>query len=198
MNTKMIPQESPSFKDDHCLIRWIEAKAQGNQLLYLLAHADDGIIWGRFDNGQLWTADQVGFTQVNLPPLRLHTLQQCRIFGQQCEVFLWRYDTVWRSRYLSQTWEQPYIQGKNYIAEKQLLWGTPSEQKDGFTLLRDGSQGLKHAVPLTQGIKFDPMKNRDKLVNPVRLLVHHYIEYHPEDGTARIFLSRLVNLLSQA
>ena len=61
-----------------------------------------------------------------------------------------------------------------------------------FTLLRDGFQGLKHAVPLTKGIQID---NNEKLASTIRLVVHHYIDYN-DDGLARINLSRLVKLIT--
>lgn len=72
--------------------------------------------------------------------------------------------------------------------EKQILWGTqPEGEKNGFTLVSDGSQCLKHAVPLI-GITF---KGKD--YRPLRLKVRHYIDYDNE-GVARIYLSRLVDL----
>lgn len=71
--------------------------------------------------------------------------------------------------------------------------GTQGTEKDGFTLLSDGQQGLKHAVPLT-GIKFDSQEKTQH--RPVRLLVRHYIDYN-DAVVARIFLSRLVSLQSK-
>ena len=122
----------------------------------MLAHAIDGVIWGQFQEDKLMTADQAGFSDVDLPALRLNTLQQCWIFGPAGEIFLWSYGGKWRSRHLSTEWEQPYLNSHDYIQEEQLLWGTHAKQKEGFTLLRDGSQGLKHAITTTKGIIFDP------------------------------------------
>lgn len=170
------------------LRKWLEAKAQEHRLTYLLAHAEDGVIWGRFDQGNLVTADQV-FPQ--LPKLRLMTLQQCRIFGEAGEVLLWRSHNIWKYRFVSDP-------GK-YIPETQMLWGTHRakkkdgsefEESQGFTLVEDGSEGLRHAVPLVN-IPFS--RDRVKLVRPLRLHVHHYINYD-QNGVARIYLSRLVNL----
>jgi CRISPR-associated protein (TIGR03984 family) len=84
------------------------------------------------------------------------------------------------------------------IEECQILWGTQKEkgkqgedgERNGFTLVSDGSQGLKHAVPLTN-IPFSQDKNN--LYRPIRLVVHHYIDYD-HSGVARIYLSRLVDL----
>lgn len=173
-------------KDD--LKKWIENQAAKYQLKYLLAHAEDGVIWGRFDNDRLTTAEKV-FHQpefkVDFPSLRLLTLQQCRIFGQNGEVLLWRTGEKWRSRLVQ---DNPEV---DKIPERQILWGTHGEKRGNFTLLWDGSQGLKHAVPFT-----DIALNGDKLINLVRLLVHHYITYD-DVGVARIALSRLVDLTTE-
>lgn len=188
--------EATSVPLDKGLIHWLESQASEYGLTYLLAHADDGIIWGRFEPGadvsKLKTADEAGFEDVNLPTLRLRTLQQCRLFGPQGEIFMWPgKGGGWRSRHISSDWEAPYIKAGDYIEEPQLLWGTHGNQRNGFTLLRDGSQGLKHAIPITQDIVFDADKS-SKLTHPIRLVVHHYIHYE-DDGVARIFLSRLVD-----
>lgn len=187
------------IKDDKdgSLIAWIEKQAEEWQLDYLLAHAEDGVIWGRFDNSQLTTADEIfdkDFFGVDLPALRSSTLQQCRIFGEKGEILLWQSESGWESRFIQDNPEVDYIQ------EMQILWGTQKEigenggdgEKDAFTLLSDGSQGLKHAVPISVEEDYFS-KNKQKLYRPVRLLVHHYITYE-DSGIARIFLSRLVSL----
>ena len=195
-----IASVAASLANNQQLTDWIASQASSCQLSYMLAHADDGIIWGRFDpEGRLKTADQVFGAQpsqgaANLPLLRLLTLQQCRIFGPKGEVFLWKSGHEWRSRYISTDWEQSYLSNEDCIEEKQLLWGTKGIQKDGFTLLSDGSQGLKHAIPTTEGITFEP--GSDELSAPARLAVRHYITYSECDGSARVFLSRLVDFIS--
>jgi CRISPR-associated protein (TIGR03984 family) len=157
-------------------------KAKDKSLIYLLAHAEDGVIWGHFKDGELVTSGDV-FSQCT--KLRLATLQQCRIFGENSEVMLWKVGQNWKARSI----EDGHLSKDDYICEKQILWGTQAEEehKKGFTLVSDGSQGLRHAVPLT-GITF---KGKDS--RPLRLQVRHYIDYD-ESGVARIYLSRLVNL----
>lgn len=171
------------FATDADLHSWLEEQAPSvsAQTPYLLAHAEDGLVWGRFDEGTLTIANQV-FKNHGFPKLRLLTMQQCRIFGQQGEVLLWKYRENWKWRFIDDS-------EKEKIKERQILWGTHGKKQGNFTLLWDGSQGLKHAVPFT-----DIALNADELVKPVRLLVHHYIKYEEETGLARIYLSRLVNL----
>jgi CRISPR-associated protein (TIGR03984 family) len=175
--------------DDGTLVSWLEEQARKWKLNYLLAHAEDGVIWGRFDNEHLTTAEKVFHKsnfKVDFPSLRLLTLQQCRVFGQNGEVLLWRTGEKWRSRLVQ---DNPEV---DKIPERQILWGTHGEKRDNFTLLWDGSQGLKHAVPFSE----IELGDRNKLINPVRLLVHHYITYD-DNGVARIHLSRLVDLTTQ-
>lgn len=171
------------------MYNWLQAKAKQYQLQYLLAHADDSVIWGHFDkDGNLTTPNLPKdlFPKCKFPVLRLHTLQQCRIFGKNTEVMLWKVGQNWKARSI----EDGHLSKHDYITEDQILWGTKPElePKDGFTLVSDGSQGLKHAVPLTE-INFSSKDYR-----PLRLKVHHYIDYCDESGVARIYLSRLVNL----
>lgn len=172
--------------DDGTLVSWLEEQSRECKLNYLLAHAEDGVIWGRFDEGQLTTAEKVFHKskfKVDFPTLRLLTLQQCRIFGQNGELLLWRTGEKWRSRLVQ---DNPEV---DKIPERQILWGTHGEKRGNFTLLWDGSQGLKHAVPFID-IALD---ERNRLINRVRLIVHHYFDYD-DSGVARIHLSRLVDL----
>ena len=176
---------------------WLKQQAKNYQLPYLLAHAEDGVIWGRFDidSGSLIIAREV-FPECNFPELRLNTLQQCRIFGKAGEVLLWNSNGKWRSRLILETKASELISKKQIglIPESQVLWGTKGQEnkKHGFTLLSDGSQGLKHAVPRT-GINFDRNENEKQPKRPVKLELHHYFCYD-SDGVARIFISRLVSL----
>jgi len=176
-----------TYQDNDSLYQSLKSQvlSVSDKTPYLLAHADDGVIWGRFDNGALTTASQV-FTrpEFDFPELRLETLQQCRIFGEKGQVLLWKYGEKWKSRFIGNPEEDKILPPEN-----QILWGTHGRKQDNFTLLWDGLQGLKHAVPLTE-ISLD---NNNKLIKPVRLVVHHHITYD-NDGLARIYRSRLVDL----
>ena len=180
--------ESVEVPNDFQPKEWCEEQGSKFQLRFLLAHAEDGVIWGKFHNGSLITADTV-FSQ--FPKLRQLTLQQCRIFGEKSEVMLWRTDEGFKARLIN----DEHIDKKEYIPENQILWGTHVKEvrQEGFTLLRHGKQGLEHAVPL---INIEEEKER-KLKNSVRLRVHHYIDYDDDSGVAYIYLSRLVDLYAK-
>ncbi|BAZ48038.1 hypothetical protein NIES4103_06430 [Nostoc sp. NIES-4103] len=167
------------------LYQWLKEQAEKYKLKYLLAHAEDGVIWGEFRNGELVTAHDA-FSQS--PQLRSCTLQQCRIFGANVEIMLWQTYEGFKARIIQDD------QSTEFIPEHQILWGTKVEEvNNGFTLVTDGQQGLHHAVPLT-GIEFD---SNQKLYRPLRLIVRHYIDDKQQSGLARIYLSRLVNLTTE-
>ena len=183
------------FLNEDDLHSWLKEQAMSHQIPYLLGHAEDGVIWGRFDkldNWKLTTAEEVfpksqfNEMKIDFPKLRVLTLQQCRIFGQNGEILLWRISAQkFKWRFIGNP------EGEK-IAESQILWGTNGIKRDSFTLLWDGSQGFKHAVPFT-----DIELKGDRLVKPVRLLIHHYIKYDEETGLARIDRSRLVHLTTK-
>lgn len=158
-----------------------QAKVQGQKHHWLLAHADDGVVWGRVDAAGLHTSSQVA-PEVS-PPLRAATLQQARLFGPGGELLLWRSDDGWQARLLSDG-----VLGSDYCDEDQIVWGTEAQaMDDGFTLLREGSEERLHAVPLTA----DSPAAKERRI---RLCVRHYLDYN-EDGEARIAASRLLDLV---
>ncbi|MBD1847416.1 TIGR03984 family CRISPR-associated protein [Cyanobacteria bacterium FACHB-63] len=177
----MIEELNTDSIQDETLHRWLEQQADQYQLCYLLAHAEDGIIWGHFPESRLRIAHNV-FPE--FPPLRLSTLQQCRIFSEFGEILLWRDQMTLRSRLILQD------ASTEWIEEDQILWGTSGEVKEDFTKLQDGQQGLNHAVPRTDIVFREGHR-------PVRLRIRHYVCYDEDTGVARIYLSRLVNLFSE-
>ena len=75
--------------------------------------------------------------------------------------------------------------------EDQVLWGSQVERtEDGFTLLREGAQGLRHTPPIR-------VTSSQLQKHELRLRVRHYIDY-TGDGEARVVLSRLVTVLPEA
>ena len=166
-------------------VDWFEKQPSVGDEAWFLAHADDGVIWGCLQNGQLVTSGVV-FSEVS-PPLRATTLQQARLFGETAEVRVWRDGNEFRACRLE---DQSSAEGEA-LDEYHILWGKQTEQrKDGFTLVADGRQGLRHAVPLTltEGLFHDD--------RPLRLTVRHYLAYDG-CGQARIALSRLVALWAE-
>ena len=113
---------------------------------WLLAHTEQGMVWGKIANGELTTSSEA-FSPKNRASLTPYSLQSCRLFGKNCELLLWRADSEWCARRITEGKNEAQV--IEYIDEAQILWGTQQEgQNKGFTLLADGVQGLRHAVPL--------------------------------------------------
>ncbi len=181
-----IPIEIDQQSSKEALRAWLNGQMNA-QMPWLLAHADDGVIWGKWGaNGKLTLSSDVFDDPKKYPSvaveLRAETLQDARIFGPGGEVQLWRTAKGFEARLLTDTG----VGLTEPLEEKHLLWhqGSPVKvrQEEGFALLQEGAQGQRHAPPaIPQG------KQRPKLV------VKHYVDFDAE-GQAYIALSRLVGL----
>lgn len=205
-----LSQPVGNFAGIENLATWLVAQANGQHMeapCYLLAHATDGVIWGRLDeNNRLvtshdalqnakarekWDGPRLKNAKGSLPRLQAETVQQVRLFNEESELYLWRDgDGNWNGRWLQNvdeagSWSESFD-------EPQLLWGTHGTPlADDFTLLEDGAQGLYHAVPIPLQLDNDPKKLGE--TRPPWLFVRHYLDYD-EQGQAYIALSRLVAL----
>lgn len=164
--------------------KWFEGKAKEHNLTYLLVHADDGIIWGKMQNGGMHLSKGVYG-----PELRSMTIQTAYLFGESGELFLWKNDNMsWNARLVEDGLKEGDSKKIEYYDECHLMWGdTIDKNKDGFALLRQGSEGLRHAPPL------DIKSNN--ICYP-KLKLRHYLNYD-EDGQAYIKFSRLVSIISE-
>jgi CRISPR-associated protein (TIGR03984 family) len=170
--------------DDGKLKSWLEEQARAYGLTYLLAHADDGVFWGRIGKEGLTTSDQVA-PDIS-PLLRANTLQQARLFGKTAELLLWRENEEQFLVRLIQDASTGQGIWEEAMEEKQMLWGDHATPlSNDFTLLEEGAQGLRHVVPLKL------IEGDFKPENGPRLIVRHYIT---KDGFARIVASRLVTV----
>jgi len=145
---KTVPVSSADLQGAK-LFRWMLDRAQEFGLRYLLAHADDGVIWGRVDdeNGllNLITARDAASEydrqsrpaepiSIYCPALREVTLQQARLFSETAELLIWREDIqTWQARLIQDvcdpteaTWDESYI-------EPQMLWGNQGLDLGGCT-----------------------------------------------------------------
>lgn len=194
------------------LISWLAEQANTHKLPCLLAHATDGIIWGRVDeNGALYTSHQalkadkpdnidwndwdkyrIKTAKNCLPPLRSETLQQARLFGATAELYIWRDgDGDWHSRWLRDVVDGETPDWSESFDEPQLLWGTYGTRlAHAFTLLEDGAQGLYHAVPIEAALIKEA---NGELKQSVQLNIRHYLAFD-EQGQAYVAVSRLVEV----
>jgi CRISPR-associated protein (TIGR03984 family) len=146
------------------------------QYRYLLAYADDGVIWGYVDGSDLKLSNE-NFPELS-PQLRPETLWEIRLFGEKSEWHLWRAEAEWLACTVAD------VEGGSSFDEQYILWGTDpaGAPKNGFYPVREADLGIQHTPPMK-------MAKRHSLT----LSVRHYVE-HDEAGVAYIKLSRLINL----
>jgi len=173
------PVELPS--DNHQKISaWLSEQIQKYNLRWLLAYADDGVIWGEMRQDGLHLSSKL-FPEIS-PSLRYITLKEARMFNENAEMHLWS-DVVTCKGILIK--EDEGFETECYD-ESYLLWGTKKgKTEDGFTLVYQGSEGLCHAPPV--GI------DNDQAQFQINIKVRHFLDYDSE-GQAYIAFSRLVSL----
>jgi CRISPR-associated protein (TIGR03984 family) len=189
-----IPVTAADHANADRLAAWLAAAAKTHRLRWLLAHLDDGVVWGRWEADQgLLTSRQAAAGDLQAAPwcpeLRPATLQQARLFAAHAELMLWRDDSGgWCARLIrdlapgeavaagTPAWDHAFD-------EQQLLWGTGARPlADGFSFLTHGQQGLRHALPYP--LKLGKLKTQT-------LTIRHYLT---RDGLAQVDASRLVSL----
>jgi CRISPR-associated protein (TIGR03984 family) len=160
---------------------WLSQQFQERNLRWLLAYADDGVIWGEMREDGLHISSE-SFPEVS-PPLRYITLREVRLFNENAEMHLWNDGEAWHGIHVR---DEDGYEAESYD-ESYLLWGTDiSKTNDGFILVYQGSEGLRHAPPMS----------RNRIVEfPINMKVRHFLDYD-SDGQAFVVFSRLVSLSS--
>lgn len=174
------------------LIGWLEAQPAPGPTGWLLAHAENGVIWGRVADGKLKLA--TGINQ-SAPVLCLDTLIEARLFGERAEVRLWRANNGWRACCL-----EDQVGAGDSFDEFHRLWGIRSNgSQDGFTVLHEPGVGVTHTVPIpVTEDAFAPAHSGFDTYRPLLLTCRHYLDYDQKTGEARIAATRLVNLQVEA
>lgn len=161
---------------------WLNQQAISHQLHWLLVHAYDGVIWGKFDptRSKLITsyeaAQEHKAAEDVCPPLDDDTLLQARLFSEQGELLLWRDgDGLFQARLIRDVVSSENAKNEadwiEVIDETYLLWGTSNPKPEllgngTFSFWNHGEEGLRHAVPLTA---------KGEKPQPPRLKVRHYL-----------------------
>ena len=167
-----IPEQQSEF------VEWLNAKGNTHDFMYLLAHCDDGIIWGKWKDDR-WVISAEAELPADVkkkqqPELRLTTLWHLRMFSESAELFMWRrYDETWQARIITDGHKDQDKYDKvfkAYIDEEYLLWGNRYKQEfNGFTSCNDGEKGFEQILPVA-GQKWDEPQEC-----PYRLKVRHYL-----------------------
>ena len=162
---------------------------------WILVQADDGVLWGKVENGQ--PVFPKGVDGTVCPTTK--TAWSVRVFNSKAELLLWKDDATWRWRILTDAdVSEPNVKWTEWIEEKMMLYGTGAKCLDGdFSTMSEGAEGLVHTVPLALPTKaFNHADKDGKPVpyHPLRLVVRHYLEEDKNTGMVKIVASRLVTL----
>lgn len=178
---------------DKTVREWITEKMQikENEQTYLLAFADDGVIWGRMDGNMLVVAHEASQKndKKDYAQLRGETLRQAHLFGDKVEIRLSRDEmNEWKAVKIEDEIEKDRI-----ITERQILWGDKLDKDEnqplhaGFIRLLAERKGIPPQVIPIEREKYAEGKY-------VRLEVHHMVDFDKDTGEAYIKLSRLAGL----
>lgn len=194
-----LTKEIDAPKNNDQVVGWITEHLKKHK--FLLAFADDGVIWGKMDGEDLVTSNDI---DPNVSPkLRGKTLQQAFLFDEKEEIRLFR-DEIFSDENVQ--WQARLVRdGGVFINESHILWGDrayPSQRQ--FThVFNARQQGLDLIVPIE--VEYDQIDPGENLENDqadqetkgekcIRLDIHHTVNYSKETGEAYIAVSRLVEL----
>lgn len=159
------------------VLTWLTQKAKNDQHKYLLAFCDEGVIWGYVRDHQIVFPNE----RSRQPLFQEITLQEVRLFGEKGELYLWKTEDGFSARSIQLTSAGQSTSWTYQHDEGYYLWGTEGEDiGNGFTYLKEGAQGMRHAVPF----KTNNPKN-------LKLIVRHFLiqeDFEP----LRVVTSRLV------
>lgn len=150
---------------------------------WLLAHCDDGILWGKWDSGWKLATSAFNFC----PTLQRDgsNVQQLRLFGDDEELLLWRTSDGLKGRVLKDS-QIPTDESLKPSVEKVIVMGNKVEESVGdFSRVTDLS-GRWQILP------WSISKANERY--PLRLVIKHYYEKDDCTGAVRIAGSRLVQL----
>jgi CRISPR-associated protein (TIGR03984 family) len=168
------------------------AAQEGDDLFWLLAHCNEGVVWGKRE-GARWRLSSSVFPEVS--PAIGGNVQQMRLFGPLRELLIWRADEGYLGRELSDANPLPTAGPLRPDDQQYILVGDRlTAAKEGFSLVAD-ARGSRHAVPLT--VAESSFGTATQRRWPLRLLVRHYFESDPASGLVRVAASRLVHVSSQ-
>lgn len=166
-------------EDNQQVTKWLAAQLNDRHP-YLLAFADDGVIWGRLVDGRLKTSHDIDSGAS--PELMGETLQQAFVFGPEEEIRLFHDELG--------NWKALCVKdGDPLILECQILWGDKLVEStpDGFSKVKDTTKGIPDQI-----IPLEIKSLTEK--ECIRLDIHHFVEFDEKTGEARISLSRLAGL----
>ena len=182
------------FSKAKALVDWVNGGAaveEAARTKWLLAHCDDGIVWGKFKQDK-WELSSEPFPRIS-PKLTIENVQQLRLFEQEREFLAWRTDDGLQGRVLADTGNSGIESDRQPIQECQILIGDRllDGPSNGFSVVGEAG-GSRHAVPVP--CEAEDFKKDERPYWPLRLAVRHYLTRDRDSGAVRVAASRLVNV----
>lgn len=153
---------------------------------WLIAYADNGVVWGEAKEGLLTTAFDVFNAESPgvFPQLQVVTLQSARFFGEKAEIQVYRKDGLLKAVLIRENGNDIH---EHSFTRSYMLWGNNlKKQKDGWSWLYDGQLGIEQAIPLDFPATFTG--------RPFWIEIRYYFQYEKDHGQARVAANRLVTL----
>ena len=112
---------------------------------WLLAHQDDGVIWGYRDN-DIWKLSSEAFPNIS-PKLNMERIQQLRIFGIEEEFLFWRDSKTVKCRVVDGGHKANIPEWAASFEESFIILGdrVVESTRDGFTVIGN-AQGSRQAI----------------------------------------------------
>lgn len=171
-------------ESDRCkkFIEWVrgqEARSEDG-FRWLLAHCDDGVVWGKYEGGWRFGSDYFDIC----PRVSETNLIEMRVFGDDRELLIWRTEEGLKGRLLKDKAPLPKDAPTRWDDEKRILAGNKFiASRGGFTRIGTSS-GAEQVVPL----------ELSRTDNTCYLKVRNYFEQDSETGAVRVAVTRLISL----
>lgn len=172
------PLNLAHFDDDPA--RWFADQPRVGDTAWLLAYADDGVIWGELTGCKLVLAQDIF---EHFPKLESQTLQHAHLFGSLGEVRVFRQPGGLKALRLEDVADPQ----ADAFTRSYILWGdSVKKTEQGWSWMEDGQLGIHQALPLVRPV--------GKQGRAFRLEVRYYLHYEAGHGQASVAASRLLAL----
>ena len=152
---------------------------------WVLAFSVDGVTWGKVKNESLSDSGEA-FSAFSPKLSNFRLLREIYVFSNSGQAHAWKEGSLWKAAEII----DGQGESSNYIDQALLLLGTTVEDSsNGFFLLKEGAQGLHHAIPLEKA----PRSQADRTGAP-RLIARCYLGRDEQNGAAYIAATRLVRI----
>lgn len=143
----------------------LREKMNGNAIIVLWRM--QGIVWGKWQNGQL------SFAEKKEP--QLEYLEELRVFNDMEEIHLQRFGDGYCGRYRKD--ENIQDGPDEYMDSFSRFWGKRENISDGYATLVDSSRKMRMVVPVEENAQWYGLQTRNYVGNDDNTGLSGYIDY---------------------